>query len=174
MAKQRRKSRWALDRAGAVSLIEQARRALLGGQPSTDPTRPPTISIEIPAGVASYLIDAFAQISAGVNANDALGLKNNAGARSKEIRNALLAIDVDELRATGTKRDDALLQIGSKYRVMELKTAETAYSNAKIAPNSKENEFGQSLPDFYRDINETFGDEVASDFLDFLKSRHRT
>lgn len=152
-------SRWSpLDPTGAMSLLDQLERALLKGQPSTDPTKPDTVTAEIPTHAANFLLQAIYQIKTGVTADDALGLTNRIGRRSNKYRDALLAIRVNDLRMAGMSFEKAIAEAGNTYCISE-GAAKDAYKN------------GADHADFVDDLRNTYGDDVANEHIRHITER---
>lgn len=152
-------SRWSpLDPTGATSLLDQLARALLKGQPSTDPTKPPTVTAEIPTHAANFLLHAIYQIKTGVTADDALGLTNRKGRPKNKYRDALLAVRVNDLKKAGMTSEEAIAEAGSTYCISE-DAAKTAYKN------------GAEDAEFVAELRSEYGDDVANEHINHLTER---
>ncbi|GAB2898615.1 hypothetical protein GCM10027046_30660 [Uliginosibacterium flavum] len=154
-----RKSRWSPnDKDGALSLMRQVTRAFLAGHPLDDPTQPHTIAANIPIMAANYLIEAFAAIEAGIDANNALCLKQSVGGTQKQARHTVIAIEIDDLRRKGMLREDAVEAIGKKYH---------------LSPSGADSAYRLGTPgaQHYQNIlrQEQLGAEAAANYLEFLR-----
>lgn len=132
---------------GAISLINQAIKAMLKEEP-------------LPSHVANYLLEAFYSIKKGEDAKKALSLSGKAGHYSKNIRNFLFRKAVDENRALGMTRNEAILQEQGKFSMHPKElgdisfTAETSYKE------------GEPAYEFYKKIVNELGQECADDYLE--------
>lgn len=134
-------------------------RAFLAGSPSDDPSQPQTVAAKIPIAAANYLIEAFAAIEAGADANNALGLNNRVGRTQKFTRHTVIAIEIDELRNQGISRDEAVDKIGKKYH-LSFDGADSAYR------------LGACGSEFHKDLFDTISPEAAKHHLEYLRERH--
>lgn len=153
------KTRWSpLDHAGAIYLLDQLTQALLKGLPSTDPSKPPMVTADIPVSAANYLVHAIRQIKSGVTADDALMLTSKTGRPTKKYRDALLAMRVKERRKTGMSLEEAIAEAGSSDFISD-SAAKDAYRN------------GAGHAAFVDELRSVAGDDVANDFIQHIKTK---
>jgi len=155
-----------------MSLLSQAKRAILCGTPGHTQGTPEKLAVDLPVHVANYLLDAIYSIEQGTDAATAFGLKPPKGRPSKQQRDMLIRIELDKLRQGGTSLDDALNILAKQFNLSASAThsAYNKFSSATIRRQEESGEFTTNPTEFLDDLKEMYGHEVADEFLGSLKS----
>ncbi len=170
------RSRWSpQNRAGALSLLDQLKRALLDGK-LIENQNPEHVRVELPVHVANYLLTAVHAIAAGIDSNAALGLSDPKRGKSNNNRNMLICIEIDQLRDEGLTKRAAVLKVGGKYFLSD-DAISTIYQNFSAPNLSKLEAIGSYVAnpsDFLADIKAEVkfgGAAAAQEFIDHISKK---
>lgn len=156
-------SRWSPQTPeGAQSLLDQLERSLLAGKPSNDPARPPCVTAEIPVAAANFLIDAIRMTRGGVTPSGAFHLvPRRRGATRKTEKHAMIITDARRhARKTGEGVKTSAAKVAGKHFI--------GPDGAERALLDNE---ARSYADFIDDILEFGGEEIAQEYMDYLRQR---
>lgn len=153
------------NRVGAMSLLDQAKKAMLDGKC-------------LPDHVANYLLNAIYRIEDGEEADLALGLRREKKRpKTNKGRDLKIALRVREIQSDGTSVENAKSTVASEFKLSE-SGIDSARRNAIKIPIKKfdiehEGKSYRNLSDveFYDMIKDDYGEEVAENFLLSLMER---
>lgn len=147
--------------AQAHSLLKQLQHYLKNGEVSKG--YPETVTVSIPLNLSNYLIHAIDRLEGGEPPDKAFWLVRPRGQPAKTDLGTLMNVSYSVMRKQGIGDLAARTKIGKK-----LNLSVSAVESALKAHAKKNQVTGY---DFYTDLEETFGKEVADEWLNSLENR---
>lgn len=145
----------------AHSLLKQLQHYLKNGEVSKG--YPETVTVSIPLNVSNYLIHAIDRLNEGEPPDKAFFLTRPRGQPPKTELGTLINVFYSSMRKQGIGDLAARTKIGEKLN-LSISAVESA-----LKTHAKKNQV--TGYDFYTDLEETFGKEVADEWLNSLENR---
>jgi hypothetical protein len=139
------------DKKHSVSLLKQAKRALLRQEP-------------LPQQVANYLLEVIYSVTIDEekSAQRAFGLIGKVGAPDKTVRNTLFAVKVNEFRHSGMTRDEAFEAARPEFPGINSQgAADSAYR------------IGRDELAYMREVDHFLGQEVSGEDIQKMREEYR-